>query len=204
MSYISSVAAGKTASAMCLDTSLAGRGNITTSHIPALDGLRGIAILLVLWFHFRGYLGGEPIQCTLAIIGEFGWIGVDLFFVISGFLITRILLQTKEKPDYFRSFYTRRALRIFPLYYASLAVLFLAPMSFMSHSLPVAHDRLWFWIYLANWNPLFEQIRPGSAAHFWSLSVEEQFYLVWPLLVWALSRKQFERVVMLVICTAPI
>jgi len=172
--------------------------------IPALDGLRGVAILLVLWFHFRYYMGGEPIQYTLALLGEFGWIGVDLFFVISGFLITRILLESKKNDNYFGTFYSRRALRIFPLYFGALAILFLGPMSFLGDSLPTQHDRVLFWTYLANWGPLFEQIKPGSAAHFWSLSVEEQFYLVWPLLVWALTKKQLARLVVGMICSAPL
>src|SRR5947209_2843236 len=82
------------------------------SHLPALDGIRGLAILLVMFHHFS-FVDDRYRQA-----GRLGWIGVDLFFVLSGFLITGILYDTKHDPHYFRSFYVRRALRILPLYYA--------------------------------------------------------------------------------------
>src|SRR6266404_4822708 len=90
-------------------------------HAPVLDGVRGIAILLVMVFH---YVTGEhhlPVLKQAFLAARSGWLGVDLFFVLSGFLITGILLKTKGRPRYYRNFYIRRTLRIFPLYYAALA-----------------------------------------------------------------------------------
>jgi len=163
-------------------------------HLPALDGLRGVAVLLVLAFHLSHLEGatGQPARLVLAAT-RFGWSGVDLFFVLSGFLITGILLDAKGGPSYFRAFYLRRALRIFPLYYAYLAVLFwvlprLVPSSALD---PRPASQGWLWSYLGN--VLFA--REGGfhaspyAGHFWSLAVEEQFYLAWPLVVWLLPRR---------------
>ncbi len=163
-----------------------------SGYIPELDGLRAVAILLVIIFHCRTI---EPaaagVQRFYIAIAEAGWIGVDLFFVLSGFLITGILIDTAGRSGYFRSFYIRRVLRIFPLYYAALAVYAvavhglgierLAPPSITAE---VAH-----WFYVQNWLPLIgvEWTRP--LAHFWSLGVEEQFYLCWPALVLVFARR---------------
>jgi peptidoglycan/LPS O-acetylase OafA/YrhL len=156
--------------------------------IPSLEGLRGLAILLVIGFHYlRSYF---PI----------GWAGVDLFFVLSGFLITRILLRAKEdKPTgklYFRDFYARRVLRIFPLYYVSLVlILFVLPLIFGAWY----HEKLafytqnqgWFWTYMANWLYAFRGWGESTLlSHFWSLALEEQFYFFWPFLVYFLRPRQ--------------
>ena len=97
-------------------------------HLPALDGVRGMAILLVLLSHFtlREYWPSE----RLYYIVQSGWIGVDLFFVLSGFLITGILLDSRGKPNYFGNFYRRRALRIFPLYYFVVIVTWITVVFF--------------------------------------------------------------------------
>jgi len=101
----------------------------SSRHVPALDGIRGLAILLVLFFHFS-VVGGH--SASIRFIQKtwgFGWSGVDLFFVLSGFLITGILLDAKNRSHYFRNFYARRTVRIFPLYFAFLAVfMVLMPM----------------------------------------------------------------------------
>lgn len=128
---------------------------------------------------------------VVALISVGGWMGVDLFFVLSGFLITGILLDTREHPRYFTNFYARRALRIFPLYYSVLAVLLVLT--------PWLHLRwhtghLAYLIYAgnlaSNLNPNLEQVLPAvSFLHLWSLAVEEQFYLIWPLLVLAVANR---------------
>lgn len=158
-------------------------------HLPSLDGLRGLAILMVIAHNVQlleapHMEGGVKAAYFLLNIG---WIGVLLFFVLSGFLITGILLDTLDRPHALRHFLTRRALRIFPLYYGALLVIFvLLPSLGLQPDLYRAQAPYqgWLWVYLSNWtDPL--GIGPGALGHFWSLAVEEQFYLFWPLLVFA-------------------
>ena len=160
--------------------------------IPELDGVRGIAILMVLGFHFAHVLP-RPETFLFAL----GWAGVDLFFALSGYLITRILLATKDNAKYFVNFYGRRVLRIFPLAFAYLAAYFWV-------ALPLAHhfgydlerdgsDQLWYWTYLANWHNGLH----GSLSHLWSLSIEEQFYLLWPTVVFVSSSLRLKRICIL-------
>lgn len=160
---------------------------------PALDGVRAIAILLVIPHNLN--LIAEPTGTIAHIVVSYldrGWIGVQLFFVLSGFLITGILLDTREAPDYLRSFYVRRALRILPLYYALLLFVFvlLPATGLFPPSLPrSARTELSYWLFFANW---YAPLHPGqgSMTHLWSLSVEEQFYLIWPFLIWHRSAAQ--------------
>jgi peptidoglycan/LPS O-acetylase OafA/YrhL len=168
------------------------------SHIPALDGLRGVAILLVLILHFGQFGHGLPAPSVLVdrwfmAAVRTGWMGVDLFFVLSGFLITGILFDTKGSKHYFGHFYARRVLRIFPLYYASLALfLVVLPRLFPSDEVlrDLKADSLWYWTYLYNVKVAAAGFTPSSAlGHFWSLAVEEQFYLIWPVVVLWLSRR---------------
>ena len=165
--------------------------------LPVLDGLRGLAILLVLLYHFYGY-AWIPLYLNsfgarkLFALADFGWSGVDLFFALSGFLITSILFRTKTSPDYFRSFYARRIIRIFPLYFLCVFALFhlhhFPRLQAWVGALPKERE-WWFWTYLANWKiPVWRDI---YLTHFWSLCVEEQFYLAWPLVVWLTNRRQF-------------
>jgi peptidoglycan/LPS O-acetylase OafA/YrhL len=156
--------------------------------IPALDGVRGLAILLVLAFHgselFR--LRESTIAGTLLARG---WCGVDLFFVLSGFLITGILVDTRGAKNYFASFYARRFLRIFPLYYGFLAVwFFILPRVIDSPATFGVERQRWFWSYASNFAFAFDRDIP-ALSHFWSLAIEEQFYLVWPLVVLVLPRR---------------
>ena len=167
-------------------------------HIPVLDGLRGLAVVLVLLFHLDRLSGAAWPDRVLARLFGAGWVGVDLFFVLSGFLITGILVDTAAQRNFFRNFYARRALRIFPLYYALLVVGFAVYPTFA----PAIHaDRdwrlfldgqWWFWSYLANIRLAAVGGAPMNFGHLWSVAIEEQFYLVWPLLLllaWRLGRR---------------
>lgn len=146
-------------------------------HIPALDGLRGLACLTVVIYHNFGY-----IQKYIF----FGWVTVDLFFTLSSFLITDILLRALNKPNYLRNFYARRFFRIFPLYYLSL-IIFLIILPQFSTPLRLEYytdNQIYFWTYLQNWLFVFKPpVITDSLNHFWSLAVEEQFYLIWPLII---------------------
>lgn len=177
-------------------------------HIPALDGLRGIAILLVMLLHFAPYAPGLQSPTVLldrlyVRFSGIGWIGVDLFFVLSGYLITGILYDTKGSKHYFRQFYARRFLRIFPLYYTALAVFLLvfpALHVFDSVTRELRGDAVWFWTYLYNMRVAVTGWLPTSAMeHFWSLAVEEQFYLVWPIVVLWLGRRH-----LIITCTVAV
>ncbi len=160
--------------------------------LGALDGLRGISILLVLIHHFCQFIQPRTaLDSVVLSLASAGWIGVDLFFVLSGFLITGILYDTREAQNYFRSFYARRALRIFPLYYAFLILLYLVAPAF--GLTPVVGAEVeswpWFFLYASNWLMVLEGWQSRYVLHFWSLAIEEQFYLVWPLFVFWLPRR---------------
>lgn len=165
-------------------------------HLPALDGVRGLAILLVLAHNLQLMesaqdLIGHWVQMALDV----GWIGVQLFFVLSGFLITQGLIANRAAPDYYRTFYMRRVLRIFPLYYAVLIFTFgvLALLDLQSARVVAdAPHQIWYWLYLSNWTGP-AGLGGTALPHFWSLAVEEQFYLVWPLVVRHSSPRQLLR-----------
>jgi peptidoglycan/LPS O-acetylase OafA/YrhL len=156
-------------------------------YIPALDGIRGIAILAVILHHCRFLLNPAfRFEYFVVKLLELGWCGVVLFFVLSGFLITGILLDSRTSAHYFSTFYLRRFLRIFPLYYGYLALAFVGLPIFYSligGGYPLAHTSPWWYIgYVQNFRPN-TIIGDPFLAHLWSLAVEEQFYLVWPLLI---------------------
>jgi peptidoglycan/LPS O-acetylase OafA/YrhL len=167
------------------------------NRIPALDGIRGIAILLVLIHHFTFFSGMRPsilVDKLYYHVAYAGWVGVDLFFVLSGFLITGILYDTKGGSHYFRNFYIRRCLRIFPLYYGFLFIYFFVAPELLSisdtFSLP-KENQIWYWTYLTNVKIALDGWPEGSfIGHFWSLAVEEQFYLFWPVIVLLFRRKK--------------
>ena len=163
-------------------------------HLPALDGVRGLAILLVMLTHFTLVQGGPLADRVVGMVGRFGWSGVDLFFVLSGFLITGILLDAKGQPNYFRNFYARRALRIFPLYYLFIVVAtIVVPLlrfTWTDHFEVEGWTRPLYWLYLSNFAITFSgDARNDLLGLTWSLAIEEQFYLVWPVLVLVLSRR---------------
>lgn len=174
--------------------------NSSAGHIRALDGVRGLAIVMVMVGHF--WLGAHPrngLESGLYTVMQNGWIGVDLFFVLSGFLITGILLEAKGAEAYFRNFYARRVLRIFPLYYGFLVAFFLiAPL--VMHPDPTgpfavsSSTQPWYWTYTSNWLALVKGVQPPQGLnHFWTLAVEEQFYLIWPAVVLLTSRTTLKK-----------
>ena len=164
-------------------------------HIPALDGVRGLAVLMVLVFHFVGAMApSNMIERVIVRVTNYGSFGVELFFVLSGFLITGILYDSWHKPNYFRNFYARRSLRIFPLYYGVLVlVFFVAPLIpiLRGEELSYLVDRqAWAWLYGIN----IYLAKEGSWSfsyieHFWSLAIEEHFYLFWPLVVFFAGKR---------------
>ena len=145
--------------------------------IPALDGLRGIAIILVIISHATLYRPEEGLDSWIAAVPLFGWIGVDLFFILSGYLITGILLDSRNSQNYYSSFFARRALRIFPLYYV---VLFLALV--ILPQLPELHrvivgpypipPKLPYWLYLTNFSIADRGMVHGWLDVAWSLAIE--------------------------------
>jgi peptidoglycan/LPS O-acetylase OafA/YrhL len=170
-------------------------------HLRVLDGIRGLAILLVL-IHHSSPLESEKWASGIPLLRwvHVGWIGVDLFFVLSGFLITGILLDERGRSHYLRNFYARRFLRIFPLYYGVLFVLFcVLPIGLRLINLDssaigrlnrlvleyreIQRNQVWLWMYLSNFAAVFSHIQWKSVGHFWSLAVEEQFYMIWPIVL---------------------
>jgi peptidoglycan/LPS O-acetylase OafA/YrhL len=155
-------------------------------HIKALDGVRAFSVLAVVFFH----LGLLPA----------GWIGVQTFFVLSGYLITGILLSAKsaDLPIYLKRFYWRRSLRIFPLYFAYLGI---AAFGFVGL---FVQDWPWLVTYTANFARLRGEDLGAPFTHLWSLAVEEQFYLVWPVVVYFLNTGALRKLVIAVLCLAPL
>jgi peptidoglycan/LPS O-acetylase OafA/YrhL len=153
-------------------------------HIPQLDGMRGLAVLLVLLAHSAVEFTHVP---AFRWIDGYGDLGVQLFFVLSGFLITGILLDTKDTPNFFRNFFARRALRIYPLYYLLLG--------FVMFSGVVHQHGVRWWPYMFYLSNIVygHTVEPSPLAPTWSLAVEEQFYLVWPYVVSVFSRRALER-----------
>ena len=155
--------------------------------MPSLDGLRGLAILLVLLYHYGSALNQDSFaEHAVKQVVAVGWTGVDLFFVLSGFLITGILLDSRDSDNFFSSFYLRRILRIFPLYYFScLFLFFVLPILNPAAPASSAGERTWYLTYLQNWtNVLVAGRLRGLAGHFWSQGIEEQFYIIWPWIVY--------------------
>jgi peptidoglycan/LPS O-acetylase OafA/YrhL len=172
-------------------------------HVPELDGVRGVAILGVMVLHFVGGLNAQNFaERALVKLSTYGVWGVDLFFVLSGFLITGILHDAKGSPHYFRNFYARRTLRIFPLYYAVLLILMLLPAAALADWFPGLGETQrvqgYLWTYLTN----FYIGSTGGftvpyVSHFWSLAVEEHFYLFWPFVIGTLSLSAGKRMCLL-------
>lgn len=168
----------------------------THAHVPALDGVRAAAILLVIPHNVDVFSNVGGWLWPLAMFAHVGWIGVHLFFVLSGFLITGNLLDSQKADNYYSAFFARRILRIFPLYYGALLVgVYLIPL-FHDYALTAqaaSVNQVWFWTFLSNWAMPFGKELHGFS-HFWSLGVEEQFYLVWPFVVHRLAPRRLIKV----------
>ncbi len=172
-----------------------------------------MAILSVMLFHvFLRLQWDAPANAKLAALFQFGWIGVDIFFVLSGFLITRILLETKETPDRFKNFYARRVLRIIPAYYLLLVAVFVILPFFVEFDTEgvkrIQRNQGWLWTHLTNWGFVWHRKVWATADwlamdHLWSLAVEEQFYMVWPLAVFFLKRSQVKQLCFVCLVFSP-
>jgi peptidoglycan/LPS O-acetylase OafA/YrhL len=192
-------------------------GNIQAGvRIPELDGLRGLAILLVVIHHYIAHQIAIGEGWAWQVIGGFfrlSWSGVDLFFVLSGFLIGGILLDQRRSENYFKTFYLRRVCRIFPLYFLWLGLFFLvtsvpALVSNQGWQAEVFAPRYPNWAYVFFVQNFFvaqtEVFGPLWLVAVWSLAVEEQFYLVAPLLVRFLPVQKLPRLILCVLVAVPI
>ncbi len=167
------------------------RSSDDPARLTQLDGLRALAVTFVMAFHF------VPGVDRYAPLGS---IGVRLFFVLRGFLITRILLQSRSWPiaEALRIFYARRALRIFPLFYLVLALAAVINIG------PVRQTIGWHVTYLTNFYLFDRGSWHGSISHLWSLAVEEQFYLVWPIVILAAPARRLPAIIAATMVAAPI
>ncbi|HYZ16454.1 MAG TPA: acyltransferase [Candidatus Acidoferrum sp.] len=172
--------------------------------VGELDGIRAIAIWLVLIIHIT--MRGDTARAGAALQGvgriafvavDHMWLGVDLFFVLSGFLITGILLDTKHRPAYFRNFYIRRFLRIVPL-----VVLVIGLMTLIAPGYGAWYALGLF--FLSDVAPMLSVGNPPGAPPLWSLAVEEQFYLVWPVLVLALTSRRLVVLAIAIVALEPL
>ena len=159
-----------------------------SARIPELDGLRGLAVLGVFFYHCRTRLVGTPMYGT----SLWGWSGVTLFFVLSGFLITSILLESQNEPNYFRNFYARRALRIWPVYVLVLVVCYGKADWFVD-----PHANAPWWVYVFFVQNLFHFLLPSAIGPTWSLAIEEQYYFLWAPIVRFLKRPWLLAVVLI-------
>lgn len=148
-------------------------------YLPELDGLRGLAILAVVLYHCHPRLEGTWIYGA----SLWGWAGVILFFVLSGFLITSILLTTRDKPGYFHNFHARRVLRIWPVYILLLAIVYLNAPWFIGPSVWIAIKTAPWLAYLFCVQNLFHLALPPAIGPTWALAIEEQYYFAWAPLV---------------------
>ena len=174
----------------------------SSTRVAELDGFRAIAVSMVFILHicFASKLPADALSWMPGLLFQFishGWLGVDLFFVLSGLLITGILLDSKESPGFFQSFYARRALRILPLYFACIAVMALCYRGAGDYFSLAS-------LFLANFSSAFGVRQPHGPGVFWSLAVEEHFYLLWPILVFVCGRRMLLAISIAVIIASPV
>ncbi len=168
------------------------------ARIPELDGLRGIAILLVVSFH---YLNNQLVDNTdklskvISKVTSFGWVGVDLFFVLSGFLIGSVLITNRNSPNYFKTFFTRRSVRIIPNYFLLLLVFVIIwSIPYFNRNYFLAeHEIIPTWSYFLMVHNFFmshyDSFGNRALSVTWSIAIEEQFYILFPFIVYFLKRK---------------
>ena len=174
-------------------------GKPNREYFPALEGIRGYAFLLIFVIHYTEVAArpANPALYPLFLLQNTAWFLVPIFFVLSGFLITRILWSTREREGYFRVFYLRRIARIFPVYY--ITIVFIGLFGLLRHW-QLRPQHLLYLVYLQNFSQVswdFNRYIPANInlTHLWSLAVEEQFYLAWPLVIWLVrSEKALLRV----------
>ena len=177
------------------------RASLLLRHMPSLDSIRGIAVLMVIFFHGYGWyswkleLGGFWGGLASAVVGC-GRFGVNVFFVLSGFLITGLLLKARERRDFYQNFYLRRVLRILPIYLLLLTVLWLwhiIDFRFLAAAV----------LFIANFSRLFGAPL-NEYGSLWSLAVEEHFYLLWPTCVRRLKERTLFRILIVVLVAEPV
>lgn len=177
-----------------------------TSYIPALDGIRSVALLLVFLRHLVPEVESMGFLEKLLWRSQWiGWVGVDIFFVLSGFLITRILLRDEGQPNALKKFYAFRAVRIWPNYLLLVgSVVGLASFFPSSPELTWLKERqAWLWLHQANWLVFFDDSLPFNLTILWTLAVEEQFYAIWPLLLYWLSARRLLQLCLTYLCFLP-
>ena len=188
--------------------------NASGAHILALDGVRGLAILAVMAYRFglqgdfyHSGLASDQLPFAVERLLAFGSRGVDLFFVLSGFLITGLLSDAKSKEHFFRNFYIRRLLRIFPLYYAAMLLFTAILPALSSNTFPIGYareDQAYLWLHSANLGMLTRgDWCYGRLDHFWSLAIEEHFYLLWPCVIYCLSPRQAKTICLWGVASSP-
>ena len=176
-----------TSSARCAGSAVFQRPAWLPSYIPELQGLRGLAVLAVVVYHCHPRLEGTWFYRA----SLWGWAGVNLFFVLSGFLITSILLESRGQPHYFRNFYARRVLRIWPVYVLVLVVCYLNAPWFIGPPVLEAIRTAPWWAYILFLQNLFHLALPPAIGPTWSLAIEEQYYILWAPIVRLLSRPRW-------------
>jgi peptidoglycan/LPS O-acetylase OafA/YrhL len=174
------------------------------TYIRPLDGIRAIAAMMVMFFHFfqNDHFSGNALL-WIQKLSFWGQTGVSLFFVLSGFLITRILLHSKGDAHYFKNFFIRRSLRIFPLYFFYLILFYYLSPLLIHTRWSEFSDQWYYWFYLQDFSLTFHWPAFGPM-HFWSLAIEEHFYLFWPLLVYFIPNRHLTKVILLLLLIAPI
>jgi peptidoglycan/LPS O-acetylase OafA/YrhL len=171
--------------------------------IKSLDGVRGLAVSMVIISHLM-FLSNYNENFLWKFLKN-GWMGVDLFFVLSGYLITSILIASKSKKNYFRNFLIRRTLRIFPLYYTVLIIVLISLFFYQNGNF---QNLIWYFTYTSNIGMAINDnwLHVGGnleLSHFWSLAVEEQFYLFWPLIIYIIPNKYIPFLAFLMVICGP-